>query len=162
LSHTTLWRRKYPEKYEKWYKKYQEEHKRETLERIRKWRKNNKEKYNASQKRWREKNKERLKLYHKKRRLEQRKKLLEALGDNCMLCGFKESKGRKIQFHEIYGSDHPYNKGVYILEHKDDFVPLCHKCHNFIHIFGRSDGNIDKLVELCNWVKRYTDRELYK
>jgi len=157
----TLWRQEHPEQYKKQRQKYYEEHKEEILENHKLWMKKNREYYNESQREWRKNNKDKIDLYYQNRRNTQRKLLLDSIGNKCVICGFEESEGKgKLHFHEKYGKEHPYNKGIYILKHKEDFVPLCYRCHNFIHILIRNNGNINKLIELCNWIKKYEKGEV--
>lgn len=68
-----------------------------------------------------------LKLWRKRR-----KKLVELLGNKCVICG-KTSK--KIHYHEIHGKEHLYGYSSikYILEHIEDFVALCITCHSHVH-----------------------------
>jgi NAD-dependent dihydropyrimidine dehydrogenase PreA subunit len=92
--------------------------------------------------------------YHSNYTKRTRKKILAILGNSCILCGFCEEDKQRLHFHEIYGKEHKHNHGLYVLKNIKDFVPLCRKCHNFIHIFCRSNGDIEKLVTLINWIKR--------
>jgi len=64
------------------------------------------------------------------------KKLKELIGDRCILCGKTPQTNQGFAFHEIYGEKHPYSGSSrlkYILEHPEDFVPLCRKCHTGVH-----------------------------
>jgi hypothetical protein len=153
LSKMTLWRQAHPGKYKEYYATYYSKNRKDLLARNKKWREENKDKYNAGQRSWRKRNKPSVDAYHAKRRIDQRKKLLDSIGAECIICFFKEENGNKLHFHEIHGDIHPYNKGSYILKHQKDFVALCSKCHHIIHIISRCNGNLNKLVELCNLAK---------
>lgn len=97
-----------------------------------------------SMKEWRLRNREKLREYDRNRRTPERleylrgkakerskkqmMKIRNVLGDKCVFCGSKEN----ICYHEIYGKKHVTSK-QYILEHLEDFVPLCYGCHRGTH-----------------------------
>lgn len=59
----------------------------------------------------------------------------------CIACGVHKSKARGplwLEGHEIYRTDYLHGRMVYL-----ETVPLCHFCHNFIHI-GRLQALLDK------------------
>jgi IS30 family transposase len=96
------------------------------------------------------------KYAHKKRQI-----LLILLGSRCDLCG-KECcqlipipkidmtfrKQHPLEFHEKHFNKHD-KKPSYILKHKDDFAPVCKKCHIIAHALhealGLSYGEIKEL-----------------
>lgn len=70
-------------------------------------------------------------------------RLLQILGETCVICGKTPKKRlrRTICFHNIYfkkHSTHPYH----VLKHVEEFVVTCSKCHigvHFLHdVFGMS------------------------
>lgn len=68
----------------------------------------------------------------RKRRDIERKKAYASTGDHCVACGVHKTKarGRKVmEAHEDYEID--FDKHQYKLKR---IVPLCHYCHNFIHL----------------------------
>lgn len=56
--------------------------------------------------------------------MNERLKIMDILGDSCVICGSKQN----LQFHEIHGKNHSTSI-IFVREHKEDFVPLCGKCH---------------------------------
>jgi len=94
------------------------------------------------------------KEYRKEQKLlwdrKQRAKLMDIMGNKCVICGLEQGGTQYLHLHEINGVIHPLDKGKYVLAHKDDFVPLCKKCHNFIHTFARCKGDMAILTDLCN------------
>jgi predicted nucleic acid-binding Zn ribbon protein len=85
----------------------------------RNWRKNNAEKFREITRKWRAKKDNEVMLI---------------FGKTCSLCGSnpKKLKKRRLVLHEIHGKSHvTYNK--YYKEHKEDFIPLCRKCHTVLH-----------------------------
>jgi len=75
------------------------------------------------------------KKYVKKRIFQNRKRnedyyneIKKKIGNKCLFCGFKG----KILFHEIHGRKHNLS-AYYILEHIENFIPLCFPCHNSLH-----------------------------
>jgi hypothetical protein len=86
-----------------------------------------------------------------------RKKSLEFIGDKCLLCGKKESLNNHLILHEKSGKKHimePLSaKYEYICSHKDDFIPLCVKCHDILHKIKLKGMNITKLLKLVKKLK---------
>jgi len=68
--------------------------------------------------------------YQRKFKKRQNEKIKKILGDNCFFCGFKPK--RRISAHEIHGNKHSETSS-YILNHIEDFVPLCSYCHRAVH-----------------------------
>ena len=62
---------------------------------------------------------------------EYRKKLHEALGTVCKICGVGP-KTVSLPLHQIFGEKHPRSLR-YIFKHKEDFVRLCISCHGAVH-----------------------------
>ena len=92
------------------------------------------------------------KIYYQKRRkkiLESKKeqdeklkvKLRELVGFKCVIC---ESE-INLLFHEIHGKPHKPRK--YILEHYQDFIPLCRNCHQCLHSFANKQKLNPKILE---------------
>lgn len=82
-----------------------------------------------------------------------RGELLAILGDKCFLCGRKVGRGRLgICFHEKHGKPHNYTNFKYILEHIEDFIPLCRSCHFTLHSFAKNPERLLKLKRLIKMV----------
>ena len=91
--------------------------------------------------------------YNRKRHREFRKKLLEIFGSECLLCKSTE----RIHLHNIYANHHERGqlnakRFQYYIEHKDEFVPLCYRCHMAIHTLGYSGANPDLICDLIRKV----------
>jgi len=108
-------------------------------------------------KKWLAENPERIKAYRQKYRETHRKernqlgkqihrklieKLKKEIGSNCIVCG---SEKRTIYYHEKKFAKHSYSK-AYILSHKNDFVPICFRCHRTIHHFKQYQRKFEKLI----------------
>jgi len=90
--------------------------------------------------------------YMKKYNQKMQERLRELLGVNCVICGKERINFQEFRcgfvFHEIHGKSH-IDTYSYILNHLQDFVLLCWRCHRFIHYFARSDKkNIEELLRL--------------
>lgn len=101
---------------------------------------------------WRRKNRKKVRRYMRERYRENRKRVLEILGQKCIICGEEHKKSgwiRFIQYHEIRGKKHESDP-LYILNHIEDFVPLCVNCHKGVHFtmkyLGLSWDEIKKLT----------------
>ena len=90
-------------------------------------------------KNYRLKHKEHIKNHGKEYRANLRAELISKIlalfpTPTCVLCGQKDaSSATGVTFHEKHGKKHDYQsirKLYYIIEHHEDFVPLCKKCHN--------------------------------
>lgn len=80
---------------------------------------------------------------HKLKDIEFKRKLEKVIDNKCVLCG----STKRLCYHEIHGKQHPSRK--YVLDHYEDFVPLCSGCHIGIHRFiRRGKINIELLVQL--------------
>ena len=127
------------------------------------WRIREKEKIKIQRHDYYEKNKKEIKNVtktyyetHREQIFKQRKELKEkrrteleiVIGNKCIVCG----STKHIVFHEIHGKKHPLPRGdskrihFFMLEHKEDFVPLCFKCHSTIHYLAFQ--NREKAIEL--------------
>ena len=94
------------------------------------------------------KNKIKILEQHKLKDMEFKKKLGELLGLKCVICG----STHRISYHEIHGNPHKPRK--YVLEHYQDFIPLCSGCHVGLHRFiRRGKINVKILVELIDMVQ---------
>lgn len=98
---------------------------RELLQERKKKRKEQPEKH----RKWQKASYQRNKQKRKKTRIERRKRIKELLGAKCFFCSHEDTH---IECHEIYGKKHP-STGKYILDHLDDFIPLCNWCHSAVH-----------------------------
>jgi predicted HNH restriction endonuclease len=85
--------------------------------------------------------------YKIKYRKKRREKLLKVFGDKCSICG----SNHNIHLHEIYGKNHSYSL-TYVLNHKEDFIPLCYYCHRAWHHILRANPKlwIEKLTQHLN------------
>lgn len=94
---------------------------------------------------WRRKNRNKENEYNRNFRKKRYVKARKLIGDTCIICGSKD----KIKFHEIYGKSHyGYETSCYILNHKEDFIPLCRDCHRAIHQLAGKQIKLKKLLEL--------------
>lgn len=89
--------------------------------------------------------------FQEKWRLRAQKKL----GSKCILCDYKPEEGQKrVSFHQIFGESHQLGTGVYkyIVEHIEDFVPLCARHHRMLHSLVRETKKekFDLLLLLIN------------
>jgi predicted HNH restriction endonuclease len=79
-------------------------------------------------------------------------------GNRCFVCNCQfpdRLSGKWFELHEIHGRKHPKLPNLeginYILEHQQDFVPLCSKCHAEIHRLkkkAKTVSDVKKLLEL--------------
>lgn len=67
----------------------------------------------------------------------------------CIICG----SDLKVQLHEVHGKDHSKLFFSYIRKHKEDFVPLCRKCHQAIHLLSKRKINKEELWRLLRLLK---------
>lgn len=77
--------------------------------------------------------------YQLKWKRNMRMKIEERIGNKCRFCGFQGTLKRRISAHEIHGNSHSETP-TYILNHSEDFVPLCKFCHRSIHFCMRYLG----------------------
>jgi hypothetical protein len=80
----------------------------------------------------------------------------------CIICG--ETKG-KMDLHEVHGKPHSNSwrkKYTYILEHKEDFVWLCHDCHSTVHKLAKLFTRLDKVLELVKLINCKEPQSLNK
>jgi hypothetical protein len=109
------------------------------------------EAFKSATARWRAKNPQYQRRYIRKIQLE----VQRVIGKTCIICGLS----RNIHYHEIYGRDHPRSeltKLHYILNHSQDFVPLCRRHHYVLHrlIFKTpSTINLEKFLSLAQTLK---------
>lgn len=113
-----------------------------TAEYEKNWAKENPDKIKAISDRYYKKNRiERIKSQYERR--EKFKKIIfSKLGKLCVICG----KSENIHLHEIYGKDHHTKALNYVLEHIEDFTPLCDDCHHALHfiLYSNPDSPIFK------------------
>jgi len=77
------------------------------------------------------------------------KQIEEKIGNFCFIC----SKTKQL-FHEIHGIEHTKNKQYqerlkYILEHVENFEPLCFSCHRLTHNLAKQ-RKISQSIENLN------------
>jgi len=87
----------------------------------------------------------------KKTYSENRQKLLNLIGDKCLICG----STKRLIFHEINGKNHLTNGTsafIYYFDHYKDFITLCYFHHKFLHQFAecRNWGLFQLLVSKLN------------
>jgi hypothetical protein len=81
--------------------------------------------------------------YRKFRSVRLNDEINQKLGEKCIICGKKIGK---INCHEIHGKRHILSS-YYILTHIEDFVRLCNKCHQVLHVLSElSDSEINEIV----------------
>jgi hypothetical protein len=100
-----------------------------------------------AQKIYRTKNRKLTNAYAEKYYKEDSEKIKEILGSLCILCG----SSKRVCLHEIHGKRHITLK-YYILQHIEDFIPLCFNCHNSLHKMSKTKN--------INWKKFFELRDL--
>lgn len=135
------------------------------LERNRKWRERNREKlrvsykayYDANAEKIRadakeryannpEKSKEACRAYYVNVKRERRRKVIDALGGKCVICGFADWRGLQV--------DHVHDGGTV---HRKSFTNLW---EYYKHIEQNTDsGDYQVLCANCNQIKRYEKEE---
>lgn len=93
--------------------------------------------------------------YQKAYRKRQKEKVRKLVGDKCIICG---NSKRRIAYHEIHGKPHRTNYGEYsyILDHPQDFVSICCRCHNVLHYLLNLG---QKRKEIFKFLKQLIDGE---
>lgn len=119
-----------------------------------------KQKRNEYNRAYRERNREQTRLQqrgyyakNRKARLENtrkwkaklREELKQELGDKCRICGRRRER---YFYHEIHGKNHVRSNPNYILQHKEDFVPLCGLCHRDLHHIAKYWKTAKRYLEL--------------
>ena len=89
----------------------------------------NKEEILAQRKRYRNTHCKKIRDQNRKKRERYRQKMIELIGDRCIICGSTE----KLCFHEKYFRPHEHESVVYIIKHYKDFLPVCSRHHWLIH-----------------------------
>jgi len=85
-----------------------------------------------------------------------RKKVEQTLGYKCETCD-RICDRKIIVYHEIHGISHGSNPH-YILNHLEDFVPLCRSCHLWIHKYcTKYIENKEKFDKLILCLKQFHD-----
>lgn len=84
-----------------------------------------------------------------------RQKVLHIFGTKCCLCGIECAvfikKGIKLEMHEIHGIRHPNNNDKHVIEHKEDYAPLCTPCHRMVSRMMKLFGlNWQQILSLKN------------
>lgn len=69
----------------------------------------------------------------------------------CVICGGNDKRARLgVSFHEIHGKNHELSasrrKWAYIIEHHEDFVPLCREHHLLAHILMRDGFSWERIL----------------
>jgi len=94
------------------------------------------------------KNKDRILIRERKRHKEKREKLRklakQIIGDRCIICN---RIPRKILFHEIHSKKHQSGYH-FILQHPEDFVPMCTSCHRGLHVYYKYKLKMEKMEQL--------------
>lgn len=89
----------------------------------------NRKRLDEQHKDWGQKNKEKRRshqdAYYKKRREE----ALELLGRVCLSCKWEG----KVYFHKKDGQPHGKHTALLVLKNPEQFVILCHHCHEAVH-----------------------------
>jgi len=74
------------------------------------------------------------------------------IGNTCQICGTTQN----VAFHEIHGKNHNQNsyrlRIYYYLENAGDFVPICLKCHRFLHslkFVTLTEWEIERITQIC-------------
>lgn len=79
-----------------------------------------------------------------------KKRVEKILGINCIICD-----SPKRYYHEIRGKPHKNNNYRYIMEHIEDFVPICYTCHRCLHyILNLDRKNYKNFLELLIKARR--------
>ena len=100
--------------------------------------KQNKERYRETERALYRENPEKFRLKNHKQVVALRKKIDEALGIVCQICG-QAPKKKSLPCHQIYDQRHSTSR-YYILRHIEDFVRLCNPCHGVVHGLMRDFG----------------------
>lgn len=80
-----------------------------------------------------------------------KEKVNKYFGHTCIIC--KRSKGM-ICKHEKNYKEHPRDL-YYIFNHKEDFIILCTRCHQFVHVLYEQFGlTLDGFYELIKSVDK--------
>ncbi len=96
----------------------------------------NKEKVDKQHKRWEQENKEKRRAYQNRYYQKAREKALELLGRKCFFCGWMG----KVYFHKKDGRRHGKHAALLVLKNPEQFVILCHHCHEAVHWVMRHLG----------------------
>jgi hypothetical protein len=76
---------------------------------------------------WYYANKQKSHNYYLKRRINLKNQLNSQMSQICEVCG-----GKRFVYHEKHGKRHACSL-KYVINHKNDFIPLCRKCHYVLH-----------------------------
>jgi len=137
---------------------YYREHKEDIKEKRKEYYQKNREKI---LKKYRE-NYRKCREAKRKIEIQRRDFLYDLIGSMCYLCDRKRNEGF-LYFHEIHGKPHPRTNNKhgyqYIIDHKEDFVTLCIKCHSRLHVMKRYTKNPQKLIEL--WKALFKEEALF-
>lgn len=117
-------------KAKEYWNRYYQEHHDEILEKQHEYHKRNRNKRNLKSREWRFKIRQRLK---------------EEIGEVCAICGRKPNK--RLQYHEIHFLSHDYASPKFILDHKENFIPVCNFCHRALHYVSKNWGNFQKYLQ---------------
>jgi predicted HNH restriction endonuclease len=119
----------HPEQIKKYDKRYYQIHKEQIRGRRKKY--------------YQQHRKERL-LRHKELSSIKKAKIIQLIGDRCKTCGRMDN----VEYHEIHGKIHTTSYW-YILNHVEDFIPLCSLCHRTLHRVLKYE-KLQKLIIECH------------
>jgi hypothetical protein len=113
------------------------------------------QKYKDMKKLYYQKNRKHLLALQKVHRDNQKKQIVEILGIKCFFCPMTK-KDCKVNYHEIHGIKHPYKgtmKNQYIINHIQNFIPVCEWCHKTLHSLARNREKQSSYLFFANKIK---------
>lgn len=116
---------------------------------MEKWENENKEKRKKQARLWKRRNPERVRKARLKCYEKMCEKLFRLIGDKCIVCGqIRHKPHNKLEFHEKNGVNHRNeNRFKYIRKNKENFMPLCHRCHQIVHRIAEASLNIEQTLK---------------
>ena len=144
------WRINNPERYKKMHQDYYQEHKEEWKIHGQNYYQTHKEEISVWGKDYHQKHKVHRNEYDREWKRKLREILRNEIGSKCVICG-KEPKvpiyhEKNFKPHLGLTSKHSGESNPkYILDHKEDFVPLCRLCHTTLH---RVHNYLEKFKQL--------------
>lgn len=150
LKHPNFRKENYAKNREKLREKAREAYYRDrekNLRRMKKYRNRNHEERKRKRRMNYATNVEKYRKYQREWSKKRRKEVEKIIGTQCLICG----STKKVCFHEIHGKPHPHARYRYVLNHPEDFVPLCFDCHEALHRYVKIK-NKKKFEELAKTV----------